>query len=714
MKKIIGYLACGVLLSVSTTVMAQQINLDKAIKAGSLTLFQEMTNPNSYYYLSDKPHLAKDANGRPQFSFLRYVENASAKSDQAGSEGLGGGIVHAVVSLEVTPEQLAEARTELQKIKPGAQIKGPVIYTSGKFAIITSMAAPANANNTANNNSNLTSQQIAGIGDAPVLDGEKAAISILLTKEGAKILWESFKSGTPDISFAFTMKVSGYRQPIKAVLKADFDQIYNHKSFAAGISKRFMQADIKMTFDDLRKNGAIKLEQIGTDIQVETAIAKAYNALVDLMFDKADNAFKLPTPDGTGNTTSLSDEAKTILTTNRDMDKADKAAKVSQVDENTTQANSARATLKQELAVIDEKEKKEMNALEEKIKALDEKEKEKIKGIDEKKSDAEKLEEKVAIKKEFDDKRDQIRDQQTVVKNTSDKDRNDAQEKANTLIRNIDKKDQIRETPVSDFAVKLSFTMKKSRQKGTYTIDLSKSLSGEFTTLFAENIGNLSVHLNNSNVFRQVNLNDPLFIQREIMAYVDGANAQDFGKYINFVTVRLRKTHEDGSITNQEIRIDQKNFNTEGNNFRMIYGWSGDDDRKKWMNYEYETEWSFMGGQMVKVPSQKSQSNAIALLPPFEKRTIEFLPVPTNAAPDGIRLITVKTYYLLNGVEQRKVVTLNPASGKPFQNLQFLLPANSYEYQYEIEWKLNNNQVKSSGRLTTVNDVLDVGTIPAT
>ncbi|HET7497358.1 MAG TPA: hypothetical protein VFM00_03590, partial [Candidatus Eisenbacteria bacterium] len=54
---------------------AQQILIDKPVRAGELMCFPDLNDPTAYYYVNDKPHLATDANGKPQFSFLRYVEN---------------------------------------------------------------------------------------------------------------------------------------------------------------------------------------------------------------------------------------------------------------------------------------------------------------------------------------------------------------------------------------------------------------------------------------------------------------------------------------------------------------------------------------------------------------------------------------------------------------------------------------------------------------
>src|SRR5439155_23262298 len=127
-------------------------------------------------------------------------------------------------------------------------------------------------------------KQVVGLGNAPLLDGDKAAVSIQLTKLGAKILWESFQTPTPDISFTFEMDMSGYRSPHRALIEANFDQIYEHKAFAVGMATQFLAAEIKGTFDDLKREGAIKLTEVGSDEKLDALITTAYNKIADMMF----------------------------------------------------------------------------------------------------------------------------------------------------------------------------------------------------------------------------------------------------------------------------------------------------------------------------------------------------------------------------------------------------------------------------------------------
>lgn len=641
MKRIILFMLLAAGFSAKS--FAQPINLDRPVKAGELTCFPDIGNDNQYYYISDKPHLAKDENGKPQFSFLRYAENQVSTSDQPNSAADGGGIVHAVVSLEVTQDQVREAQRELQRIKPNAQLVGPVVYKSGKFGIVSSFKDPQGG----------LSKQVVGLGNAPVLDGQKAAVSIQLTKQGAKILWESFKTTAPDISFTFEMEVTGYRSPKKAVIEANFDQIYDHKAFNVGIATTFLAAEIKGAFDDLVRSGAIKVTQIGEDEKMEAMISTAYNKIADMMFAPMNGSGNLGLDQlggiTGGNSTSVLDRATTMLRENRTEARQINAENDAR---RRTEEDRARArdTSHNRAAISDSR-----------------------------------------VAGSTPDDRPSLSQRSAGVSDPHNSTTRNGGGSSNSGSNG--------QESLPTFAIVATFEMKRVHQQGIFKIDLNKSTADNISMRFDENIGDLSSFENDNTVFRQVNLDDPLYIQRELTAMIDGMNAQDFGQYINYVNVRLKKTHQGGDITNQEVRIDRNNFNKEGNNFKMVYGWKQDNDRKKWMDYEYETEWSFFGGQTVKVPLQKTTSGAIDLAPPYQRRSVEFQADQTTLANAGVRLVTATVFYKLGTVELQKQVTLNPSKGQLSEKAEFMLPTDSYDYEYQVAWRMNNNQSKTSGRL---------------
>ncbi len=264
------------------------------------------------------------------------------------------------------------------------------------------------------------------------------------------------------------------------------------------------------------------------------------------------------------------------------------------------------------------------------------------------------------------------------------------------------------------FSIVATYQFKRVRSTGLFRVDLNKHTSESRRFRFDENIGDLRALVNDTGHFRQVNLDDPLYRQREIVAAVDGVNAEDFGQFVNFVSLRLRKKHEGGELTNDEIRIDRKNFNQEGNAFKLLYGWKGDKDRAKWMDYEYQAVWSFFGGHQIEQPWTQHSANAINLAPPVQRRIVELHANNKLLADQGVRSITVKVFYkpAENAPEQVRQVTLNAAAEAVAGRIEFIAPREVLDYDYEISWRLTGNRTVSSGRQTTSSTILHVDEVP--
>ena len=652
----------------------QQILLDKPVRAGELTLFPDLNDESVYYYISDKPRLSTDAEGRPQFSFLRYVENVRSGADQPEArEGEGGGIVHAVVALSVTPEQIQTAQRELQRVKAGARIQGPVVYKSGKFGLVSSFK---------DTKGNLTTQ-VVGLGNAPILDGEKAAVSMQLTKLGAKILWESFNTPTPDISFSFEMDLTGFRSPHRAVIEANFDQIYESTSFGAGVATTFLAAEIRAAFEDLTRKGAIKVTQVGGDEKLEALLTTAYNKITEMMFAPLGGTGtpSLASLAGAGGGQgSLLDRAGTMLQRGRE-ETARENERIRQENRDLDARESQARQPQPQPAPAGQQGQQALSAGPGATPAP---------GAGGAPPPAREV---------------PLQARQAGVKPPSAVTRNDAAAAGRGQRRE--------EAKAPSLAIVAVFEMKRIRQRGIFKIDLNKYTTDNLTLRFDENIGDLRSLKADAQHFREVNLDDPLFRQREIVVFVDGLNAQDFGQYINFATVHLRKTHQGGQLTDDEVRIDRNNFNKEGNNFKLLYGWKGDNDRRRWMDYEYQTVWSFFGGRTVEGPWVKGSAGAVNLAPPYQRRNVELQAEPDAIAQGEVRSITVKVFYDLAGAEQVRQVTLNAAKGQLSEKVEFMLPADKVDYDYEVTWRLKGNRTLSSGRKTASDAILFVDELPS-
>ncbi len=654
---------------------AQQILLDKPVRAGELVCFPDLNDPLSYYYVNDKPHLSMDESGKPQFSFLRYVENVRSGADQPEArEGEGGGIVHAVVALSVSKEQIAAAQRELQRSAPGAKLVGPIVYKSGKFGLVSSFK---------DTNGGLT-KQVVGLGNAPLLDGEKAAVSMQLTKLGAKILWESFRTPTPDISFTFEMDMTGYRSPHRATIEANFDQIYEHKAFAAGIASQYLAAEIKGAFDDLKREGAIKVTQVGNDEKLDALVTTAYNKIADIMFSPLGGT---GTPDlaslaGNGSQPSMLDRATAMLAANR------------------TAAQQENQRIRAENKEIRQENRQE----------AERRRNEAAGGTAAAPASATGGGAAPASGTASAGDEDRPRGFRPRTPSLSP---SYADEARPTDAPRSSPTPERKEESVPNFAILASFEMKSVHQRGIFKIDLNKYTTDNLTLRFDENIGDMRSLMKEGDNFRQVNLDDPLYKQRELVVFVDGMNAKDFGDYVNFATVQMRKHHQSGEESQDEVRIDRVNFNKEGNNFKLLYGWKGDADRRQWMDYEYQTTWSFFGGKEVVQAWKKTNAGAINLAPPFQKRSVDLQADPEAITAAGVRSITVKLFYKLGDTEQVKTVTLNASKGQLSDKIDFILPADTANYDYQIDWRLKGNRAVSSGRKTGSEAILFVDEVPS-
>lgn len=651
-----------ILMLVSANVWGQQVLIDQPVRAGELTLFPGYQDQDVYYYVLDKARLATDDNDRPQFSLLRYVENVRSGADENEADtGEGGAILHALVTLEVTEDQLREARRELNRVRPGARIEGPVVYRSGRFALISSFTDAEGE----------LSERVLGVGNAPILDGQKAAVSMLLTQQGSRILWQSFHTPTPDISFSFEMEMDGYRSPQQGVIEAEFEQIYEHEAFNVGLASTYLSGEIKGTFEDLTRTGAIKVTQVGDDSKIEELLDIAYRKLTEAMFEPvSSNSPSLSSlASAAGGQQSMLDRATTMLTNSRQ------------------EARQENERIRRENLEAEERARREREA-----------------GDGQQPGPGEDDSgETTAGEDEDGEQRPAERYSQA---RPADPERRLAGADA------ADSPQLQEEETVPAFAIVASYEMKRIRQRGSWRIDLNKYTADSLTLRFDENIGDLRRYLGDESHFRQVNLDDPLYRQREISVFLDGMNADDFGDYINFVTVQMRKQHESGEPTFDETRIDRRNFNAEGNAFKLLYGWKGDNNRNDWLNYDYRMMWSFHGGYTIDQDWQRADFGAISLAPALSRRQLQIEADPAALADADVRAVTVKVYYALGDEERVKQVTLNPGRDQLSALVDYLTAPDSYDYDYEITWIRRGQPTVSSGRQSGSDAILFVDELP--
>jgi len=845
------------LVSISIGLKAQRILLDKPIRAGQLTLFPEVQNESTYYYLPDKPKLAVNEQGEPSFSFTRYVKNAL--SDGSSAEAIvesetGGGLIHCLVELSVSDEMIKEAEQALRRIDGSGKIVGPVIFKSGTVALVSAVAQEGGK----------MTEQIVGLGSAPVLENQKSAVAIQLNKIGSKILWETFNTSTPDFSFNFEMQVEGYLSPKQVLIEADFDRIYKHKSFEVGTKAQggpvVLAGEIKKSLDELYDSGAIKMTQIGEDEQLDKLKDAAYTQITNLMFNKIggqgvaelskigntgpggmrksmldrasenmsiarsearqDNlrieqlqmqhrqraqqaatllqqnrAANIPTNiQGMGTTptasstpivstpTSVSPTTETNTSTTTNTATAASSASTTNASStatpstNTTPASSTDSTADNTSASTTTPNSSSTTGT--------------ATGSNSNTTNTQNATASAAgtttdtttsttpnpttgttagtttgtttsttpnpttgtttagtpgststipgatptaatnVGSAVANLANSVVNSGTGATGTGRPNPLTAmgaklvQGAKNLLaspmanqLRSVlpipgsgqgtgNLNQMPKKLPIPSISVAASYQQKTIKRSGKYVIDLNKYTQEVRSMPFAYNPGNVKSQC--KNCFHEVNLDDPLMQQREVNASLGGINSDDFN-YINFINIILKKTHQNGDETVKELKIDKSKFNADGNLFRTVYGFKGDDDRDKWLSYDYRTMWSYIGGFTDETDWESTEFGSIALSPTVIKKPVYVEIDEDFVIDEEIRGVEIKFYSKLGEVEDMNSINLKMKNEEDLsKTVELLLPLAEETFEYQVTYFIKGQSPKTSQRMSTDYGRIDI------
>jgi hypothetical protein len=536
---------------------AQQLLADRGQRAADLWCFPLASNPQEYVYLPSAARLATDDEGNPQFSFIRYVINAPGEAgDSTITEAGGGAVLHFLVLYETPEQQVRDAEALLRSRLQDDEItvRGPMVFQDGRYTLVSSILRE-----------NEGERQILATGRAPVLEGNRLALSFDLDPQSSKLLLESFQMATPDVSLVFDMTFAGLADAYEATLTVDWSEVKKSETFSAGGSVYFVSADVEVGFDELLRENAIRLESAGSDAKMEALLTQVYDKLLELMFRPV-----LPeqVPEGQGG--GLMEALSALVG-----------------------SGGARNT--------------------------------------------------------------------------------------------------------TGFGAHVGYQLKELRSEGLSVLDFNHQAAVERHGFITFNIGDLySRYGEDPGYFRTVNLGDAAFQQREVHVSVDGALLPEFERYINNVTVTLRKQHASGAETVREMVLDKEAVESAAGDLRMIYGWDGDDDRLAWLEYDYRTRWSFQGGGSYDTDWQSEDAAMIDLFAPYERRDVDVIGDADNLLQSGVRAVVVRLEYPFFSETRSERVVMRPEKGEEEKQLEITLPLGQYAYDYEITWMLSDGSRSTS------------------
>lgn len=190
----------------------------------------------------------------------------------------------------------------------------------------------------------------------------------------------------------------------------------------------------------------------------------------------------------------------------------------------------------------------------------------------------------------------------------------------------------------------------------------------------------------NSKYFKTVSMDDPDFQQRVIHVGVDGTLVNEMGKMINNVTVTLKKDHEGGEQTIQEILLTPETLKKENMALNMVYGSKADNDRLKWLNYDFRTNWKFSGGGTYTTDWKSESASMINLFSPFKRTNIQLLGDEATLKEAGVRAAFIQFTYPFFGETRTARLVWKPGDNIEEKSVDLTLPLNAEKYTYKITW----------------------------
>ncbi|MGQ0738320.1 MAG: hypothetical protein ACT4OJ_04605 [Bacteroidota bacterium] len=269
-----------VILLMTPAIKAQSISIDRGVRAEGLWCFPLSTDSTTFLYLPDRGTLATDDDHKPEFSFIRYVnepDNKEGETDQTITKAGGGAVLHFLVTYDTDQTKIDRAETKLRELLPGqpVRIKGPVIFKEGRYALVSSIIK-----------NGKEEKNLLSVGAAPVLQGSRIALSFEIDPDRSKLLLQSLTMPTPDISIIFDMTFSGLMDAYKAKLTVDWALVHKAELIDVGFKIYYVGAELELEYEKMRRSGAIKLETEGEDAKMQQIVEGAYAKLIEVMFQK--------------------------------------------------------------------------------------------------------------------------------------------------------------------------------------------------------------------------------------------------------------------------------------------------------------------------------------------------------------------------------------------------------------------------------------------
>jgi hypothetical protein len=222
------------------------------------------------------------------------------------------------------------------------------------------------------------------------------------------------------------------------------------------------------------------------------------------------------------------------------------------------------------------------------------------------------------------------------------------------------------------------FQRKEIRRKSTQTLNLKKVMARYGHYSMTGNVGAwYEKYKDDPKLVTEVNLDDPFFQRREMRFIIDNEAYDIFNEMVNYATVQVRVPRKDQRPFIDELTIDRKYLENNGQTATLTYARMGDDAQ----TYDYAVQWSLRGGHLYPPEPDWTEGElmAVTLAAPVRPRTLEAEADLGELEQMGIARAVVELQYTRFGKQHTdsRALAISPAQGEPLVNKVIYQDANS-------------------------------------
>jgi len=256
--------------------------LDEPIRVDGLNLFRDYGDRELFHYLPNSPSVAIEG-GEPMFQLLVW----RGEDAEGGAEG--GGFLTMTADLAADEDQLESARREIQRRFGVSARLVPVQVESGtvKVSILDGASGQADAG--------AFVEKVLASGTPSLYGDQRAVFSAELDQRGATLVREALEvEGATPVVLVYELTYRGLMPAYECTIEIEFDQSYRYLKDRTTFSSLWFEMDVDRELEQLRKDGAIRIEEVVFETDDPAAREQRMQTLRTLAKDLAQWSFFKP------------------------------------------------------------------------------------------------------------------------------------------------------------------------------------------------------------------------------------------------------------------------------------------------------------------------------------------------------------------------------------------------------------------------------------